>query len=182
MDMDGKVEYGEFIAATLETRERIETERIAEAFEKLDVEKTGCISKQVSTFVDRQPQSRAQEGVLALTPICMKIHRKNLRGVFGEHVSERELDDIIEEVVGDEDGLVSYAEFMGLFGKKAAKRMTPVESGSDGMQDDLREDEEDLVDAMNVVIPGGRHDATQRTLYVYDAKRNSVRRCDGIEA
>jgi len=46
----GGINYTEFLAATLETQGRIETGRLAEAFDRFDVDNTGNITKKVSFF------------------------------------------------------------------------------------------------------------------------------------
>lgn len=46
----GGINYTEFLAATLETQGRIETGRLAEAFDRFDVDNTGCITKKVKFF------------------------------------------------------------------------------------------------------------------------------------
>jgi len=40
--------YNEFIAATLEAQHRIEEEKLREAFDRIDSDETGYISKEVS--------------------------------------------------------------------------------------------------------------------------------------
>ena len=68
------IEYTEFIAATLETQGRIEQERIAEAFDRLDTNHSGFISK------------------------------SNLRQFLGSHVESSHIDAIIAEGDEDHDG------------------------------------------------------------------------------
>ena len=45
MNHNGLVQYTEFLAASLEANSMIEEERIAEAFDRLDNDNTGYISK-----------------------------------------------------------------------------------------------------------------------------------------
>ena len=45
MDKNGDIQYTEFLAAALEFHTAIEEERIAEAFDRLDADDTGFISK-----------------------------------------------------------------------------------------------------------------------------------------
>ena len=47
-DGDGVINYTEFIAATIEINGKIEEDRVAEAFDRLDVDNSGYISKEVS--------------------------------------------------------------------------------------------------------------------------------------
>ncbi len=46
--------YNEFIAATLEAQNRIEEEKLRDAFDRLDTDETGYISKKVNTFFNLQ--------------------------------------------------------------------------------------------------------------------------------
>ena len=75
----GVINYTEFLGATLETRGRIEDKRIAEAFDKLDVDKSGYISKE------------------------------NLCSVLGSECSAKArdalVDEILNEVDSDKDGV-----------------------------------------------------------------------------
>ena len=79
----------EFIAATLETRGLIEDESILTAFDKLDSDNTGFISKE------------------------------NLCSILGDKCSAQDCDTIIkelmEEVDSDGDGQISYEEFFVMF-------------------------------------------------------------------
>ena len=88
----GVINYTEFLSATLETRGRIEDERIAEAFDKLDTDDSGFISKE---------------------NICM---------VLGSKCTAKECDNIInelmEEIDADNDGQISYKEFLSMFREK----------------------------------------------------------------
>lgn len=47
LDGSGYIHYTEFLAATMETRGVIVEERLAEAFDRLDSDDSGYISKQV---------------------------------------------------------------------------------------------------------------------------------------
>lgn len=66
--------YTEFLAATLETHGYIEEERVAAAFDRLDSDDSGYIS------------------------------RENLRELLGEGCAEEEIDDIIKSVDKNADG------------------------------------------------------------------------------
>ena len=45
-----QIEYKEFLAATIETRGRIEEERLAEAFDRIDSDDSGFITREVHIF------------------------------------------------------------------------------------------------------------------------------------
>ncbi|CAJ1932328.1 unnamed protein product [Cylindrotheca closterium] len=85
----GVINYTEFIAATLETLGKIEDERIRAAFDKLDEDNTGHISKE------------------------------NLCTVLGEKCTASDCDNLVnelmEEVDIDGDGTITYDEFLNLF-------------------------------------------------------------------
>jgi calcium-dependent protein kinase len=114
MDLDstGYLEYKDFIAAALDTRGRVETERIAEAFDRLDTDKKGAITKQ------------------------------NLRSALGENVSDHVLSEILEEVDAQEEGEVTYEKFMELFGRKNAARIHSLSSHDDENDHDESSDED----------------------------------------
>lgn len=74
VNKNGVIMYTEFIAATLEAQGHIEEERVAEAFDRLDSDDSGFIS------------------------------RKNLSEFLGSHASSQEIQDLINEIDGDGDG------------------------------------------------------------------------------
>lgn len=65
VDKDGEVEYTEFIAATLEARGNIEEERIAEAFDRLDTDQSGFISRrELAQFLGTTATSKEVDEIL----------------------------------------------------------------------------------------------------------------------
>ena len=91
-DLNGTIYYTEFLAATLEARGRIVEEKLADAFDRMDVDDTGYIS------------------------------RKNLREFLGEESSETKIDTLISEVDLDGDGKISFKEFKTHFAKQRKER------------------------------------------------------------
>jgi len=87
INKNGVIMYTEFIAATLEAQGYIEEERVAEAFDRLDSDDSGFISK------------------------------KNLMEFLGSQASSHEIQDLINEIDKDGDGEISYVEFLSLFQK-----------------------------------------------------------------
>lgn len=87
MDLDGtgKVHYSEFLAATIEAHGTISEERIAEAFDRLDGDDSGCIS------VD------------------------DLKAFLGNEISEEYANAIIDEADLNHDHEIEYKEFLGLW-------------------------------------------------------------------
>ena len=71
--MSGHIEYTELIAAILEARGRIDTVRVAEAFDRLDVKKNGHISKEVNDVFEcvenRNGHSRLSNPLPPIAPI-----------------------------------------------------------------------------------------------------------------
>lgn len=79
------INYTEFLAATLETQGAIEEYRLAEAFDALDSDDSGYIS------------------------------RENLRNILGERADDVLIDSLIAEADVGKDGQISYEEFLHLF-------------------------------------------------------------------
>jgi hypothetical protein len=117
--------YTEFVAATLEAHGHIEEERVAEAFDRLDSDDTGFISKD------------------------------NLREILGKDANATEIDQLISEFDSDNDGQLSYKEFLVMFRQRTSKLLHQV----------AHLDSTDLEGAENLIgldakIPGGRFDST----------------------
>lgn len=91
MDLDGtgKVHYSEFLAATIEAHGALEEERIAEAFDRLDSDDSGYITKQ------------------------------NILDFLGNSISEEYANGIIEEADIYHDHRISYDEFLALWNESA---------------------------------------------------------------
>ena len=79
------INYTEFLAATLETQGAIEEYRLAEAFDAIDSDDSGYIS------------------------------RENLRNILGDRSDEKLIDQLIAEADFRKDGRVSYEEFLQFF-------------------------------------------------------------------
>lgn len=79
---DGSINYTEFLAATLEVHGHIEEDRVAEAFDRLDADDTGYIS------------------------------RDNLRTILGRDFTPARVDKLLKEADFDGDGKISFPEFM----------------------------------------------------------------------
>jgi len=88
VNKNGVIMYTEFIAATLEAQGHIEEERVAEAFDRLDSDDSGFISKE------------------------------NLAEFLGGNKSSGEIKEIISEIDKDGDGQISYREFLEMFREK----------------------------------------------------------------
>jgi Ca2+-binding EF-hand superfamily protein len=88
LDRTGEVKYCEFLAATIEAQGAISEERLAEAFDRLDSDDSGFISKE------------------------------NLREFLGDDLPQDEIDEIIREVDVNNDNKISYPEFLALWEDK----------------------------------------------------------------
>lgn len=82
--------YTEFLAATIEAHGHIEEDRIAEAFDRLDADDTGFISK------------------------------KNLREVLGKDITSEQISAIMKSADKNKDGQISYKEFLEAFRQETA--------------------------------------------------------------
>jgi hypothetical protein len=125
VNSNGHIMYTEFVAATLEAHGHIEEERVAEAFDRLDSDDTGFISKD------------------------------NLREILGKDANATEIDQLISEFDSDNDGQLSYKEFLVMFRQRTSKLLHQV----------AHLDSTDLEGAENLIgldakIPGGRFDST----------------------
>jgi Ca2+-binding EF-hand superfamily protein len=87
MDLDGtgKVHYSEFLAATIEAHGALSEERIADAFDRLDSDDSGYITKQ------------------------------NIMDFLGDTISEDYANTIIDEADIYHDHRISYEEFLALW-------------------------------------------------------------------
>lgn len=86
-DLSGGIYYTEFLAATLEARGRIVEEKLADAFDRMDCDDTGYISRQ------------------------------NLEDFLGSESTDTKVDQLIKEVDLDGDGKISFKEFKEHFTK-----------------------------------------------------------------
>jgi len=85
LNSNGHIMYTEFLAAAISAQGHIEEDRIAEAFDRIDSDDTGYISKE------------------------------NLREALGKDCSPEEVDKIMESTDKNKDGKISYQEFLESF-------------------------------------------------------------------
>jgi Ca2+-binding EF-hand superfamily protein len=93
--------YTEFLAATLEARGQIEEAQIADAFDQIDSDDSGFIS------------------------------RENLRKILGETTccSDEYIESLIKEADNDGDGQISYDEFRQYLTRKNTKIIDAILEG-----------------------------------------------------
>jgi hypothetical protein len=109
VNKNGKIMYTEFLAATIEAHGHIEEARIAEAFDRLDSDDSGFISK------------------------------KNLQEVLGKDCTSEQIDAIMKSADVNNKGRISYKEFLEAFRKETeatADNIAYVRRPSDGIGDD----------------------------------------------
>lgn len=105
---ENEIYYLEFLAATLEARGRITEERLADAFDRLDSDDSGFIS------------------------------RENFRQILGKEYSDEKVDKFLNEADEDGDGAISFEEFLKFFRKDEKARLTefqPMSTVSEISQD-----------------------------------------------
>lgn len=96
---DNEIYYLEFLAATLEVHGRITEERLAEAFDRIDSDDTGFIS------------------------------RSNLKDILGSDFSAEKVDSFISSADADGDDKISFEEFMNFFNqdrREQVKELAPL--------------------------------------------------------
>ena len=92
LDGSGEIDYTEFIAATIEARGAIVDERLAEAFNFFDGDYSGYITKDSL--------------------------RTMQYGLLGRNFRDEYVDEIIDECDLNHDGIISFKEFMALWGRE----------------------------------------------------------------
>lgn len=127
INKNGHIMYTEFLAATLEAHGYIEEERVAVAFDRLDSDDSGFIS------------------------------RDNLRELLGKDCPESEITDIIKSADKDEDGKISYKEFLSAFRTQTFAKAMQFEDGDESIS---QIGGDDLV-GLDAHIPGGKFDSSR---------------------
>jgi calcium-dependent protein kinase len=97
---ENQIYYLEFLAATLEAHGRITEERLADAFDRLDSDDSGYIS------------------------------RENFRQILGKEYSEEKVDEFLNEADEDGDGAISFEEFLKFFHKDQKQSLTEYQPAS----------------------------------------------------
>lgn len=95
------INYTEFLAAAIETQGAIAEYRLAEAFDLMDTDDSGYIS------------------------------RSNLREILGEHADESYIDILLSEADFEKDGRISYEEFLRVFSEHTHDRVYDMYEKSD---------------------------------------------------
>ena len=89
-------QYTEFLASALEAQGELAEYRLAEAFDLMDSDDSGYIS------------------------------RENLRGILGQHSDEGYIDKLLSEVETKKNGKISYDEFLQVFSRHSQRRVSKI--------------------------------------------------------
>lgn len=140
---NGHIMYTEFIAATLEAQGQLNEDRIAEAFDRLDLDDSGSISKE-----------------------------NMLDFLTDTGVSVEEIEKIVEGADTDENGQVSYDEFLAMFrsedeaansqliiGLNTYNNFAGIVTTESTLSLEGETARENLV-GLDAVIPGGKYDSS----------------------
>ena len=92
LDGSGEIDYTEFIAATIEARGAIEDERLLEAFKFFDGDDKGHITKD-----------------------CLRQLMQY--GLLGRNFTDEYVDEVFDECDLNRDGIISFDEFLSLWGR-----------------------------------------------------------------
>ena len=99
VDNSGQIHYTEFLAATMEAHGHIEEDRLAEAFDRLDCDDSGYIT------------------------------RENLKEILGTEYTKQKADEFIAEADVDNNGKICWDEFKTMFERRHQKDMKDFMGG-----------------------------------------------------
>ncbi len=122
VNQNGYIMYTEWLAATIEAHGHIEEDRIAEAFDRLDSDDTGYISK------------------------------ANRKEVLGKDSTPEQLDEIMKAADLNQDGKITYQEFLESFRAQTFKVLEHVDDST------VIDSDNNLI-GLDAKIPGGRFDS-----------------------
>mmetsp|Transcript_26953 Transcript_26953/g.74094 ORF Transcript_26953/g.74094 Transcript_26953/m.74094 type:complete len:894 (+) Transcript_26953:388-3069(+) len=152
LDGSGLIRYTEFLAATIEAHGAISEERLAEAFDRFDIDDSGYIS------VD------------------------NLAEILGKDFSRQEIIDIIGDAIDPDNGgdgssnqMISYSAFLSLWEKNQEKEVRANKLRMLGSQANLLslvgegdEDYDCYYDAETILSDDGQEAAKARATFLMD--------------
>lgn len=142
INQNGHIMYTEFIAATLEAQGQLDEDRIAEAFERLDIDNSGFIS------IENMQEFLADTGM-----------------------SIKEVEKMVEESSTNGSGSVSYDEFLAMFrSEDEVASANLIENlnkscyfdrfdGLDQSDSNFSSDNLENLIGVDAVIPGGKHES-----------------------
>ena len=164
-DANNSIDYNEWLAATLETRGRIEAHRLREVFDRLDVSHSGTITREdlFETLSKSGSAGKGKKGRLLL---------------------EGEVEEIFAELATANENEINFREFVQLFEQRRRSlassmrnltRRHVLEEDSDNDDDGLFED---------AIIPGGSYTMesshVKPSAYMYDKRTRALRKVGSI--
>ena len=163
-DANNSINYVEFLAATLETRGRIEAHRLRDVFDRLDVSTSGTITR------------------ADLFEILSKNGRKG-KGKKGRLMLEEEVEEIFAELATENENEINFKEFVQLFEQRRRSLASSMRNCSRRrvLEDDSDDDDDMFEDA---IIPGGVHTVdsyhTTPSTYMYDKNTKNLRKVGSL--
>lgn len=150
VDNSGSIDYSEFLAATMETRGRIETQRLREVFDRLDCDRSGLVTK---------------DDIKELLSKDAKRGRK---------ITDSMVNYIFDELDTENAGEINFEEFVDLFEQRKKTELQELHY-SISQRCCVDEDADNLEEA---IIPGGKHTLnsshTTPSTYIYDTETKSM--------
>lgn len=157
-DANNSISYNEFLAAALETRGRIEVHRLRDVFDRLDVSRSGTITRDdLFEILSKNGASKGKRGRLLL---------------------EEEVEEIFAELATENENEINFKEFVQLFEQRRRSLASSMRSCT--RRRVLEEDSDDDGDMFeDAIIPGGVHSVeschTTPSTYMYDKKTRALR-------
>jgi serine/threonine protein kinase len=102
-----------------------------------------------------------------------KASKDHLAATLKDAVDSQLLNKVLEKVSVDSNGMVSVKDLLSSL-NQANEAIVAKASGTG--TDQQAQDSEVLATPQNTVIPGGRKTPSERTLFVFDTKTNSIRK------
>jgi len=118
------INYTEFLACTLEAQGKIEEYRLAEAFDLLDTDDSGFIS------------------------------RDDLKRVLGENTDVAYIDQLIAQVEPKKDGRISYEEFLRAFAEETHDRVYDIYEESTERNASSTQGVDEVLRRSGISLPG----------------------------
>lgn len=161
-DANNSINYNEFLAATLETRGRIETHRLRDVFDRLDVSRSGTITRD------------------DLKEILSKKGGK-WKGKKGRLLLDEEVEEIFAELAKENEDEINFREFVQLFEERRRSLASSMRSCT---RQRVLEDSDDDDDFEDAIIPGGSHSIdschTTPSTYMYDKNTKALRKVGSL--
>lgn len=147
--------YTEFLAAALAAQANIEEDRIAEAFDRLDADDSGFISRQnLKEFLGADNAFLDAEAIIEKAD-ADKDGKSKYLFVFSCLSNTKMISSVVTHTFCVCNILVSWDEFLQLFRQQHTKRMSEIQH----LESTVTEGDANLI-GLDAKIPGGRFDST----------------------